>query len=86
MILQNTSLGSLAGAAVATASGSKKSPIWSYIFPMVGILSSILISLRIKKYSNRFSSSEVFPSQDNLTDSSQTLSVNEERKSLKKDQ
>lgn len=51
MILQNTSLGSLAGAAVATASGSEKSPIWSYLFPVLGILSSVLISLRIKKYS-----------------------------------
>ncbi|XP_028789665.1 transmembrane protein 41B-like [Neltuma alba] len=57
MILQNTSLGSLAGAAVATASGSGKSPIWSYLFPVVGILSSVLISLRIKKYSkSRFNS------------------------------
>ncbi|XP_057436594.1 uncharacterized protein LOC130729005 [Lotus japonicus] len=55
MILQNTSIGSLAGAAYATASGSKKSQIWSYVFPMVGILSSILISLRIKKYSTQVS-------------------------------
>lgn len=51
MILQNTSIGSLAGAAVASASGSKKSQIWSYVFPLIGVLSSILISLRIKKYS-----------------------------------
>ncbi|KAF9689054.1 hypothetical protein SADUNF_Sadunf01G0051900 [Salix dunnii] len=51
MILQNTSIGSLAGAAVASASGSKKSQVWSYVFPLLGILSSILISLRIKKYS-----------------------------------
>lgn len=51
MILQNTSIGSLAGAAVSSASGSKKSQIWSYVFPLIGILSSILISLRIKKYS-----------------------------------
>ncbi|KGN59784.1 uncharacterized protein LOC101209858 [Cucumis sativus] len=52
MILQNTSIGSLAGAAVASASGSQKSQIWSYIFPVLGIGSSILISWRIKKYSS----------------------------------
>ncbi|KAK6943111.1 SNARE associated Golgi protein [Dillenia turbinata] len=52
MILQNTSIGSLAGAAVASATGNKKAQVWSYIFPMLGILSSILISLRIKKYSS----------------------------------
>ncbi|KAI5679469.1 hypothetical protein M9H77_10419 [Catharanthus roseus] len=51
MILQNTSIGSLAGAAVASASGYKKSHIWSYVFPLIGVFSSILISLRIKKYS-----------------------------------
>lgn len=59
MILQNTSIGSLAGAAVATASGSKKSPIWSYFFPIAGILSSVLISLRIKKYSSQISVSDI---------------------------
>lgn len=58
MILQNTSIGSLAGAAVATASGSKRSQIWSYFFPIAGILSSVLISLRIKKYSTQVSVSE----------------------------
>jgi uncharacterized membrane protein YdjX (TVP38/TMEM64 family) len=36
MILQNTSIGSLAGAAVASASGSKKSQVWSYLFPYLG--------------------------------------------------
>lgn len=61
MILQNTSIGSLAGAAVATASGSKKSQIWSYFFPVVGILSSVLISLRIKKYSTQVSVAEENP-------------------------
>ncbi|KAJ0740529.1 putative SNARE associated golgi family protein [Helianthus annuus] len=57
MILQNTSIGSLAGAAVATSTGSQsnKSNIWSYVFPMMGISSSILISLRIKKYSSSIS-------------------------------
>uniref|UniRef100_K7MVJ9 VTT domain-containing protein n=1 Tax=Glycine max TaxID=3847 RepID=K7MVJ9_SOYBN len=64
MILQNTSIGSLAGAAVATASGSKKSQIWSYIFPVVGILSSVVISLRIKKYSTQVSVSEIAPKQN----------------------
>nr|XP_043606547.1 uncharacterized protein LOC122578616 [Erigeron canadensis] len=54
MILQNTSVGSLAGAAMASSTGShsNKSNLWSYIFPMLGISSSILISLRIKKYSS----------------------------------
>lgn len=51
MILQNTSIGSLASAAVGSASGSQKSQVWSYVFPLLGISSSILISLRIKKYS-----------------------------------
>lgn len=57
MILQNTSIGSLAGAAVASTSASQsdKSKIWSYVFPMLGISSSILISLRIKKYSSSIS-------------------------------
>ncbi|TKY64764.1 SNARE associated Golgi protein [Spatholobus suberectus] len=69
MILQNTSIGSLAGAAVATASGSKKSQIWSYFFPAVGILSSVLISLRIKKYSTQLSVSETSPGKNNTHDS-----------------
>ncbi|KAG6425573.1 hypothetical protein SASPL_116014 [Salvia splendens] len=51
MILQNTSIGSLASAAVGSASGSQKSQVWSYLFPLLGISSSVLISLRIKKYS-----------------------------------
>ncbi|RDX84835.1 hypothetical protein CR513_34054, partial [Mucuna pruriens] len=64
MILQNTSIGSLAGAAVATASGSnKKSQFWSYFFPVIGILSSVLISLRIKNYSTQVSVSEIPPQQ-----------------------
>ncbi|PKA59721.1 hypothetical protein AXF42_Ash011845 [Apostasia shenzhenica] len=52
MILQNTSIGSLAGAAVASSKGPKKSHIYSYLFPLIGIASSILISLRIRKYSS----------------------------------
>lgn len=52
MILQNTSIGSLAGAAV---SSSKKSHLSSYLFPLLGIASSILISLRIKNYSSGIS-------------------------------
>lgn len=54
MILQNTSIGSLAGAAVG-GSQPDKSKVWSYVFPMMGISSSILISLRIKKYSSSLS-------------------------------
>ena len=68
MILQNTSIGSLAGAAVASASGSKKSQLWSYFFPIVGILSSVLVSLRIKKYSTQLSVSENSPRKNNSTD------------------
>ncbi|KAL5799160.1 hypothetical protein ACOSQ4_032044 [Xanthoceras sorbifolium] len=59
MILQNTSIGSLAGAAVASASGSQKSQVWSYIFPLLGIVSSVLISLRIKKYSTDITNDNV---------------------------
>ncbi|KAL9267641.1 hypothetical protein AKJ16_DCAP10191 [Drosera capensis] len=51
MILQNTSLGSLANAAVTSASGSKKSLVRSYVLPLLGVTSSILISLKIRKYS-----------------------------------
>ncbi|EYU26051.1 hypothetical protein ABFS82_11G083200 [Erythranthe guttata] len=60
MILQNTSIGSLASAAVssASASDSNKSRISSYVFPLIGISSSILISLRIKKYSSAISISD----------------------------
>ncbi|KAG0464059.1 hypothetical protein HPP92_020128 [Vanilla planifolia] len=52
MILQNTSIGSLAGAAVASTAGSQKSHLFSYMFPLMGIGSSVLISLKIKKYSS----------------------------------
>jgi hypothetical protein len=52
MILQNVSIVSLAGAAVASTTGSQKSHIYSYLFPSIGIASSILISWRIKQYSS----------------------------------
>ncbi|KAJ1391401.1 SNARE associated Golgi protein [Sesbania bispinosa] len=68
MILQNTSIGSLASAAVATASGNKKSQIWSYFFPIAGILSSVLISWRIKKYSTQVSVSEISSSKNKTDD------------------
>ncbi|KAG2706342.1 hypothetical protein I3760_05G099800 [Carya illinoinensis] len=79
MILQNTSIGSLAGAAVASSSGSQKSQVWSYLFPALGILSSFVISLRIKKYSTDISLAEVSTNEHvhdrkNDADSSQTLS------------
>ena len=57
MILQNTSMGSLATAAISSAKGSKKSNLSSYLFPMLGIISSFIISLRIKKYSSMISAS-----------------------------
>ncbi|XP_048427393.1 uncharacterized protein LOC103944735 isoform X1 [Pyrus x bretschneideri] len=80
MILQNTSIGSLAGAAVSSASGSQKSQIWSYLFPLLGIVSSILISLRIKKYSTENLVAKSSPSHD----SSNIVSSND--KDLKKGQ
>jgi uncharacterized membrane protein YdjX (TVP38/TMEM64 family) len=52
MILQNVSIVSLAGAAVASTTGSQKSHIYSYLCPSIGIASSILISWRIKQYSS----------------------------------
>lgn len=52
MILQNVSIVSLAGAAVASTTGSNKSHIYSYLFPAMGIVSSVLISWRIKQYSS----------------------------------
>ncbi|CAI9093321.1 OLC1v1028794C1 [Oldenlandia corymbosa var. corymbosa] len=65
MILQNTSIGSLASVAVSSASSSgspssatKKSQIWSYLLPLLGIVSSVLISMRIKKYSSNILASE----------------------------
>uniref|UniRef100_A0A2N9FVT2 VTT domain-containing protein n=1 Tax=Fagus sylvatica TaxID=28930 RepID=A0A2N9FVT2_FAGSY len=89
MILQNTSIGSLAGAAVASASGSQKSQLWSYLFPVFGIVSSILISLRIRKYSMDISVAEVSASDHvhdckNDVGSSQTLSGEQGSEGLKK--
>lgn len=79
MILQNTSIGSLASTAVASVSGSHRSQIWSCVFPLLGFLSSILISLRIKKYSAGITASETSTSEDihgitNDVDSTQKLS------------
>jgi uncharacterized membrane protein YdjX (TVP38/TMEM64 family) len=91
MILQNTSIGSLAGAAVASASGSQKSQVWSYLFPVIGIASSFLISLRIRKYSADISAAEASTSEhvhdcNKDIDSSQTLSNGQGSKSPKKNQ
>lgn len=74
MILQNTSIGSLAGAAVS----SSQSKVWSYLFPALGIASSILISMRIKKYSTDITMVEMSPKDQtgdcNHYDSSQSHS------------
>ncbi|XP_010249369.1 PREDICTED: uncharacterized protein LOC104591919 [Nelumbo nucifera] len=77
MILQNTSIVSLAGAAVASASGSEKSQLLSSLFPLLGIVSSILISLRIKKYTSDISVAEPSSGEstndcNNVVDQSQT--------------
>ncbi|GAB2278687.1 hypothetical protein Dimus_035784 [Dionaea muscipula] len=66
MILQNTSLGSLAGAAVASASGSKKSQVFSYVLSLLGIISSIFISLRVRKYSKNITVVESSTSENNF--------------------
>ncbi|PIA34683.1 hypothetical protein AQUCO_03700159v1 [Aquilegia coerulea] len=88
MIIQNTSIGSLAGAAVASASGSQKSQVLSYLFPLLGIVSSILISLRIKKYSSELAVDE--PASGNrindTVDSSQDSSRERETEGLRKRQ
>ncbi|XP_062155404.1 uncharacterized protein LOC133863476 [Alnus glutinosa] len=91
MILQNTSIGSLAGAAVASASGSQKSQVWSYLFPVIGIASSFLISLRIRKYSADISAAEASNSEhvhdcNKDIDSSQILSNGQGSKIPKKNQ
>ncbi|KAJ3671783.1 hypothetical protein LUZ60_007862 [Juncus effusus] len=55
MILQNASIGSLAGAAFeGPDANSEKSGVSKYIFPLMGIGSSVLISLRVRKYSSGF--------------------------------
>ncbi|KAI3916926.1 hypothetical protein MKW98_014387 [Papaver atlanticum] len=90
MILQNTSIGSLAGAAVASASGSKKSPVLSYVLPLLGIMSSILISLRIRKYSSEItladscSSGKDVVSTNKTRESSQDLYSKTESEGLRK--
>lgn len=78
MILQNTSIGSLAGAAVSSSTSLEKSRVWSYIFPLLGILSSILISFRVKRYSTGISAAaggnNIGDSiRDTAVDSAQTL-------------
>ncbi|GAB2226021.1 hypothetical protein Droror1_Dr00021804 [Drosera rotundifolia] len=76
MILQNTSLGSLANAAVTSASGSKKSLVRSYVLPLLGVTSSILISLKIRKYSkNIVVDDENIYNPQNDSDSSAVLEV-----------
>lgn len=74
MILQNTSIGSLASAAVGSASGSQKSQVWSYVFPLLGISSSILISLRIRKYSSEIIADDSPDTASDAQTSSQTKS------------
>lgn len=82
MILQNTSVGSLAGAAISSTSRPQKSRILSYSLPVLGIVSSIVISWRVKKYSSLItvaeddkSSKENFsPTNANNSAACQTLS------------
>lgn len=62
MIIQNTSIGSLTSAAthVGAESTSGKSGILPYVLPALGILSSVMITWRIKKYAtvNEFGSGD----------------------------
>lgn len=74
MILQNTSIGSLTSAAV-TSDRSGKSQLSSYLFPLLGITSSVLISLRIKKYSSEINILDDATSQDNNSMNSQVQDV-----------
>ncbi len=63
MIIQNTSIGSLTSAATMEAGADKttasKSGVLTYILPAIGIVSSILITWRIRKYA-KYASSEDF--------------------------
>ncbi|CAN1856534.1 hypothetical protein LINPERHAP1_LOCUS42107 [Linum perenne] len=78
MILQNTSIGSLAGAAVSSASGgAQKSKVWSYLFPLLGISSSIVITLRIRKYTADF---KLVESDGGNTSSSSQAGQNQKKK------
>jgi uncharacterized membrane protein YdjX (TVP38/TMEM64 family) len=58
MILQNTSIGSLTKAATSSAIDSGgddaggKAGLFAYILPLMGVLSSVLIAWRIKKYTS----------------------------------
>lgn len=52
MILQNTSIGSLTSVATHTGGEAEKSGMVAYVLPVIGILSSLLISWRIKKYTS----------------------------------
>ncbi|KAK9117761.1 hypothetical protein Sjap_016708 [Stephania japonica] len=82
MILQNTSIGSLAGAAVASVSGSQKSHFLSYLFPVLGIGSSVLISFRIKKYSSEITMDD--KDENNGVDSSQDSQSEKRSEKLRK--
>ncbi|OMO99761.1 SNARE associated Golgi protein family [Corchorus capsularis] len=88
MILQNTSIGSLAGAAVASTSRSKKSMVWSFILPLLGTVSSILISLKVKQYSTDITLAESYSGDHinscNNFDSSQTSNGREGSNDLRK--
>lgn len=87
MILQNVSIVSLADAAVASTTGSKKSHVYSYLFPTLGIVSSILISLRIKQYSSALAIHEELtnpPTNGNINeDAKLTLAQSEDTSSEK---
>lgn len=69
MILQNASVGSLAGMAVASVAGKPKTQAWGYVFPLLGLLSSVLITMRVKKYSAGITeaSSDTSPSPNSST-------------------
>ncbi|XP_010522981.1 PREDICTED: uncharacterized protein LOC104801410 [Tarenaya hassleriana] len=61
MIIQNASVGSLASIAVTSAAGQPKTQLMAYVFPVLGIFSSVLISMRIRKYAARISTMDASP-------------------------
>ncbi|CAH8355025.1 unnamed protein product [Eruca vesicaria subsp. sativa] len=66
MILQNASVGSLAGMAVSSVAGKSKTQVWGYVFPLLGVLSSVLITMRVKKYSAGITVTEASSSETAL--------------------
>lgn len=73
MILQNTSIGSLTRAATHTGVDERGKGVMAYVFPLMGVTSSVLIAWRIKKYtSNTFKPISLEMASDSLKDNPDT--------------